>query len=64
LLASGGGTIDAPEWIIPEILKLKDHVTLIDLEEIKTGTHGAVVACMGSPKALKDIGFHGSAFRA
>jgi len=65
LLASGGGgTIDAPQWIIPEILKFKPHVTLIDLEEIKAGTQGAVVACMGSPKALKDIGFHGSAFRA
>ncbi|MCP4720294.1 MAG: DUF917 domain-containing protein [Desulfobacteraceae bacterium] len=65
LLASGGGgTIDAPQWIIPEILKFENQVTLIDLEEIKSGTQGAVVACMGSPKALKDIGFHGSAFRA
>ncbi len=65
LLASGGGgTIDAPKWIIPEILKLSDHVTAVGRDEVEAGSQGAVVACMGSPKALKEIGFHGSAFRA
>ena len=65
LLASGGGgTIEAPKWIIPKILKLSDHVTAIGRDEVEPSAKGAVVACMGSPKALKEIGFHGSAFRA
>ncbi|WP_321495462.1 DUF917 domain-containing protein [uncultured Desulfobacter sp.] len=65
LLASGGGgTNQAPEWIIPEILKIAAHVDLIGLDEVTPKTSGAVAVCMGSPLALKQIGFHGSVFRA
>lgn len=65
LLASGGGgTIQAPEWIIPQILKIAKHVDLIGLDEVAPKTSGAVGACMGSPLALKAVGFHGSVFRA
>lgn len=65
LLASGGGgTIQAPEWIIPEILKIAKHVDLIDFDEVAPKSSGAVAVCMGSPLALKAVGFHGSVFRA
>jgi len=65
LLGSGGG--GSPQngfQLVEEIKKIRDSVTILEMDDIKESMHIATVAGMGAPLALKEKGFDKEAIYA